>query len=481
MHDAAAEYPQALGPYIDGEWVIRGRDMHSVLNPASGEPLGALALANDQDLDRALSCAISGFTRWRSTPPVARSSVLSTAARLLRERAEPIAAAATLEQGKPLAESRAEIAYVAALVDFYAGEAIRIYGRVLTRPLGVRSLVLKEPIGPALAICPWNFPILGPARKIAPALAAGCSVILKPAEETPASAIGVARCFLDAGLPPDVLSLVFGIPDRVSSRLLASPAIRKLSFTGSALVGKHLLRLAAATAMRTTMELGGHAPVLVFADCDIESVAASLAASKFRNAGQVCVSPTRFYVEQSVCERFLAAFSKKAEAIKVGPGLRPETMMGPLANARRITAMETLVADARDAGARVAVGGERSENTGGLFYRPTVLAHVPQSARAMNEEPFGPMALINAFVEVEDALDQANRLPYGLAAFAFTENARRQRLLEERLECGLLGINTLALSAVDAPFGGVKESGHGSEDGPEGLEAYLLTKAVHHG
>jgi succinate-semialdehyde dehydrogenase/glutarate-semialdehyde dehydrogenase len=481
MQDAAVEYPQALGPYIDGEWLIRERTVHPVLNPASGELLGTLALANDQDLDRALACAASGFARWRSTAPAARASILSAAARLLRERAESIAAAATLEQGKPLFEARAEVAYVASLVEFYAGEAIRIYGRVLTRPQGLRSLILKEAVGPALAICPWNFPILGPARKIAPAIAAGCSMILKPAEETPASAVGVVQCFLDAGLPPDVLSLVFGVPDRVSSRLLASPVIRKLSFTGSALVGKHLLRLAAATAMRTTMELGGHAPVLIFADCDIEAVAASLAASKFRNAGQVCVSPTRFYVEQRVCDRFLAAFSRRAEAIKVGPGLKPETLMGPLANARRIAAMETMVADARGAGAQVALGGERIETAGGLFYRPTVLAHVPQSARAMNEEPFGPMAMINAFDDIEDALEQANRLPYGLAAFAFTENARRQRVLEERLEVGLLGINTLALSAVDAPFGGVKESGHGSEDGPEGLEAYLLTKAVHHG
>jgi succinate-semialdehyde dehydrogenase/glutarate-semialdehyde dehydrogenase len=481
MKQAVIEYPKHLGLHIDGEWVTSGRDVHTVLDPATGQSLGALTLAGDEDLDRAIASAELGFRRWRSTAPAARAAILFKAANLLRARTEAIATAATLEQGKPLAESRAEASYVASLVEFYAGEAVRIYGRVLTRPAGARSLVLKEPVGPSVAFCPWNFPILGPARKIAPALAAGCSIILKPAEETPASAIGVAQCFLDAGLPPSVLSLVFGVADRVSARLLSSPIIRKLSFTGSVAVGKHLLRLASGTMKKTTMELGGHAPVLVFEDCDVEGTAASLAAAKFRNAGQVCVSPTRFYVQESVYDRFLNAFLAKAETVRLGPGIEKSTTMGPVANSRRIAAMEHLVADARAAGANLAVGGERGESKGGLFYRPTVLAHVPVAARAMNEEPFGPMALINSFRTVEEALEQANRLPYGLAAFAFTENGRRQLLLQENIECGLLGINTLALSAVDAPFGGVKESGHGSEDGPEGLDAFLVTKTVHQG
>jgi succinate-semialdehyde dehydrogenase/glutarate-semialdehyde dehydrogenase len=474
-------YPKALGLHLDGEWVISGRDVHLVLDPSTGQSLGALALATDEDLDSAIDIAAFGFRRWRSTPPAARAAILSKASRLLQERIEEIANTATLEQGKPLAESRAEAAYVAALVEFYSGEALRVYGRVLTRPAGARSLVLKEPVGPAVAFCPWNFPILGPARKIAPALASGCSIILKPAEETPASAIAVARCFLDAGLPPSVLSLVFGIPDRVSARLMASPVIRKLSFTGSVAVGKHLLRLAANTTKRTTMELGGHAPVLIFDDCDIEGAAANLAVAKFRNAGQVCVSPTRFYVQESVYERFLRAFLGKVQTFKLGPGIEKTTTMGPVANPRRMAAIETLVADAREAGASLAAGGEKAEHTGGLFYLPTVVTHVPLGARAMNEEPFGPMALINSFRTVEEALEQANRLPYGLAAFAFTENGRRQLFLQENIECGLLGINTLMLSAVDAPFGGVKESGHGSEDGPEGLESFLVTKTVHQG
>jgi succinate-semialdehyde dehydrogenase/glutarate-semialdehyde dehydrogenase len=460
-------YPLELGLHLDGEWVTRGRDVHRVLDPATGQLLGALALATDEDLDRAIEAAALGFRQWRSTPPAARAAILSTVA--------------TLEQGKPLPESRAEAAYVAALVEYYSGEALRVYGRVLARPAGVRSLVLKEPVGPAVAFCPWNFPILGPARKIAPALAAGCSIILKPAEETPASAIAVARCFLDAGLPPSVLSLVFGIPDRVSARLMASPVIRKLSFTGSVAVGKHLLRLAANTTKRTTMELGGHAPVLVFDDCDLDAAAANLAAAKFRNAGQVCVSPTRFYVQEAVYERFLHAFLDKVRTLRLGPGIEKTTTMGPVANQRRLAAIEALVADARKAGAGVAAGGERAGDSNGLFYRPTVVTHAPPAARAMNEEPFGPMAMINSFRTAEEALVQANRLPYGLAAFAFTENARRQLFLQENLECGLLGINTLTLSAVDAPFGGVKESGHGSEDGPEGLESYLVTKAVHQG
>ena len=481
MQQPTLEYPKDLGLHLGGEWVTGARDERPVLDPATGQTLGNLPLASDADLDHAIACAELGFRQWRSTAPAARAATLSKAARLLKERTEALATAATLEQGKPMAESRAEANYVASLVEFYAGEAMRIYGRVLTRPAGARSLVLKEPVGPSVAFCPWNFPILGPARKIAPALAAGCSIVLKPAEETPASAIGVAKCFLDAGLPPCALSLMFGAPERVSTRLLASPAIRKLSFTGSVSVGKHMLRVAADTLKKTTMELGGHAPVLIFEDCDVEAIAARLASAKFRNAGQVCVSPTRFYVQESVYDRFFEAFLAKTETVRLGSGIDEMTTMGPVANSRRIDAMEILVADARNAGARVAVGGERDESARGLFYRPTVLAHVPIAARAMNEEPFGPMALINSFRTVEEAVEQANRLPYGLAAFAFTENCRRQLFLQENIECGLLGINTLALSAVDAPFGGVKESGHGSEDGPEGLAAFLVTKMVHQG
>jgi succinate-semialdehyde dehydrogenase/glutarate-semialdehyde dehydrogenase len=339
-------------------------------------------------------------------------------------------------------------------------------------------VVVHEPVGPAVAFCPWNFPILNPARKLAPALAAGCSMIIKPPEEAPASAIEVIRCFIDAGLPAGVVGIVFGVPDQVSRHLIASPVIRKISFTGSVPVGKALMKLAADGMKRTTMELGGHSPVLIFDDCDLEKTVTMVAAAKFRNAGQVCVSPTRFYVQDSIHDRFVAAFAERAGALALGSGLAAESQMGPLANPRRPVAMEALVADAVAAGARVAAGGER-RGKDGFFYAPTVLSEVPQTARVMNEEPFGPLALVRPFATLDEAVAEANRLPFGLAAYVFTENARRAHLLGDALESGMVGINMMAMSAVDAPFGGVKDSGHGSEDGPEGMAAFMVTKAIH--
>lgn len=474
-----AAYDVRLALFIDGEWLgPEGRDAFQVLNPAEGGPQADLPLATEADLDRALDAAARGFKRWRAASPEERAGVLAGAARLLRERADHIAAIATLEQGKPLTEAKAELAYAAALTDFYAGEALRNYGRVLGRPTGRRSMVLHEPVGPAVAFCPWNFPILNPARKLAPALAAGCSMILKPPEEAPGSALEVVRCFLDAGLPGQVVSVVFGVPDQVSRKLLASPIIRKMSFTGSVPVGKHLMRLAADTLIRTTMELGGHSPVLVFDDCDLEKTVALVAAQKWRNAGQVCVSPTRIYVQEGICQRFADALAARAKALKLGAGLEASTQMGPLANPRRPAAIEAMVEDAKAQGARVAAGGERLGEAG-FFFQPTVLTDVPLTARAMNEEPFGPIALLRPFATLDEAVEQANRLPYGLAAYAFTENGRRANLLADALEAGMVGINHMTLSAVDSPFGGVKESGHGSEDGPEGMRAFLVTKAVH--
>ena len=472
-------YPTTLGSHIDGEWIAGAdRAVHDVINPATGETLGALPLATAADLDRALDAAARGYRTWRAMPVDARAGVLAKAAALMRERVDLIATVATLEQGKPLAEARGEVAYTAALTDWYAAEARRNYGRVLHRPAGTRSLVLREPIGPTAAFCPWNFPILNPARKAAPALAAGCSMIVKPPEEAPASAIEVLRCFLDAGLPPGVLQIVFGEPDMVSRKLIESPVIRKISFTGSVPVGKHLASLCGQQMKRATMELGGHSPVLVFDDCDLDKTVAMLVGAKFRNAGQVCVSPTRFYVQQDIYERFAAAFAERSRALHVGNGMDMATQMGPLANPRRPDAIETLVADARSAGARVAAGGERAAGAG-FYYPPTVLLDVPDSARAMNEEPFGPLALMQPFATVDDAIAQANRLPFGLAAYAFTENARHANIVADGIESGMVGINMVAMSAVDAPFGGVKDSGDGSEDGPEGMQAFMVTKAVH--
>jgi len=473
-------YP-TLQMIIDGERVSGGgRRTHAVVNPATGETLAELPLADAADLDRALETAQRGFRLWRDSTPQQRAAVLQGAARLMMERKEELARIATLEEGKPLAETRIEVLMNVGLFNFYAGEVFRLYGRTLVRPTGQRSTVSKEPVGPVAAFAPWNFPLGNPGRKLGAPIAAGCSVILKAAEETPASALGVLQCLLDAGLPKEVAQAVFGVPDEVSRHLLGSPIIRKLSFTGSTVVGKHLAKLAADDCKRTTMELGGHGPVLVFDDADLGQVLDTVVPGKYRNAGQVCVSPTRFIVQETVFERFRDGFIERAGRIVVGDGLDPATGMGPMANARRPDAMERLIGDAKAHGAKLGAGGERIGNRG-FFYQPTVLSEIPLDAAIMNEEPFGPVALINAFGGEESMIAEANRLPYGLAAYAWTADAKRQRRLAREIESGMIGINTSMIGGADAPFGGVKWSGHGSEDGPEGVEACLVTKAVHEG
>jgi len=474
----SAAYPE-LKLHIDGEWIGAGeRRIHKVVNPATGATLGELPLVDAPDLDRALDAAERGFRQWKSATAEERARVLKGAAQLIRQRVDHIARIATLEEGKTLAETRIEAQVAANLFEFYAEECRRTYGRVLVRPTGTRALVLKEPVGPVAAFAPWNFPLGNPARKLGAPVATGCSVILKPAEEAPGSAIEIVRALLDAGLPPGVVQLVFGVPDEVSRHLLASPVIRKLSFTGSTAVGKHLLALAAATVKRTTMELGGHAPVIVFDDADLGRTVELLGNAKCRNAGQVCVSPTRFYVQQGIYDRFVAAFSERMRKVKVGDGLAEGTHMGPMANPRRPVAMERFIGDARSHGARVLAGGER-HGSEGFFWQPTVLADVPIDARIMNEEPFGPVAVLTPFATFDDAVEQANRLPYGLAAYAFTESGKRAVLIGDAIEAGMVAINAVTVAAADAPFGGVKESGFGAEDGPEGLEACLVTKTIH--
>ncbi|MGJ8481262.1 NAD-dependent succinate-semialdehyde dehydrogenase [Sphingobium yanoikuyae] len=464
---------------IDGERVAVGdRATHQVVNPATGETLGELPLATAADLDRALETAQRGFRRWRNSSTQERAAVLQGAARLLMERADTLARIATMEEGKTFAEAKAEVGMVAGLFNFYAGECQRIYGRTLVRPAGLRSTVTKEPVGPVAAFAPWNFPLSNPGRKLGAPIAAGCSVILKSAEETPASALGVLQCLLDAGLPGDVAQAVFGVPDQVSRHLLGSPIIRKLSFTGSTVIGRHLLKLAADDLKRTTMELGGHGPVLVFDDIDTGRVLDAMAPYKFRNAGQVCVAPTRFIVQQDVFDDFVSGFAERTAALKVGNGLDPDVQMGPLANPRRPEAMEKMIADAVARGAKLHTGGERLGNQG-FFFAPTVLSNVPLDAEIMHEEPFGPVAIINPYAGEEVMIEEANRLPYGLAAYNWTDNAARQRRLARELEAGMITINSVSVGAPDSPFGGVKWSGHGSEDGPEGLEACLVTKAVH--
>ncbi len=474
------DYP-ALHLTIDGDTISAGaRDTMPVFNPATGETLGLLPVATTADLDRALDAARRGFARWRDTAAAERAAVLERAAALMVERKESLARIATLEEGKTLAEARVEVMMNVGLFRFYAGEIQRLYGRVLVRQGQFRSTVVQEPVGPVAAFAPWNFPLGNPGRKLAAPVAAGCSVILKAAEETPASAMGVLQCLYDAGLPRDVAQLVFGDPAHISSHLLASPIIRKLSFTGSTSVGKQLMKLAADDLKRTTMELGGHGPVLVFDDADLEAALDAAVPHKFRNAGQVCVSPTRFIVQQGVYDRFVTGFVERTRRIVVGNGLDEGVDMGPMANARRPEAMERLISGARAAGARLLTGGERIGNQG-YFFAPTVLAETPLNAEIMNEEPFGPVALINPYGSEDEMIAEANRLPYGLAAYCWTSSSMRQRTLPPRIEAGMLALNTTVIGGADAPFGGVKWSGHGHEDGPEGLAACLVTKAVHEG
>ena len=471
-------YDADLSLFINGSWRIgEGRDLFPVVDPASGNAIGEVPMASPADLDEALSAADAGFKVWRATPADQRGAVLKKAAALLRERAEPIARLLTMEQGKPLAEARAEVLSSAQYIEWCAEEAVRIYGRVLVRPAGQRALVTRQPIGPVAAFSPWNFPVYLMAKKLGAALSTGCSVIAKPPEETPGCTGALVRCLVDAGVPAGVVQLVHGVPDEVSRHLLASPVIRKVSFTGSVPVGKHLMRLAADGLKRVTMELGGHAPVLVFADCDLEKTLDAVVPQKFRNAGQVCVSPTRFYVQEAIYDRFVAGFAERARAVTTGHGLDAATRMGPLANARRPGAIAALVNDAAAKGARVLAGGKRGAD--GFFFEPTLLADVPDNADIMSNEPFGPVAVTAPFSTFDDAVEKANRLPFGLAAFAFTEGLRNANLLGDAIEAGMVGINTFAISSADAPFGGVKDSGFGSEGGLEGMESYLVTKAIH--
>src|SRR5215212_6346691 len=471
-----------LALYINGSWRNGdGRNGEEVLNPATEKPLARLPHASKADLDEALEAAAKGFAIWRATSAYDRAKVLRKAASLVRERADNIAQIMTQEQGKVLAESRGEVLVTADIIEWFAEEGRRAYGRIVPgRGKGTRQLVVQEPVGVVAAFTPWNFPTLTPARKIGASLAAGCAIIIKASEETPGSCVELVRCFVDAGLPAGVLNLVFGVPANISEHLIASDVVRKISFTGSIPVGKHLASLAAKGMKRATMELGGHSPVVVFADADPEKAADTIAAFKYRNAGQVCISPTRFYVQEPVYKKFLARFTDYAKAIKLGDGLEQGITMGPMANARRIDAMETFVNDAKDHGAKVVTGGARHGNRG-FFYEPTVVTDVPDDAKVMREEPFGPIAPIVTFKSFDEVVERANSLPYGLAAYAFTSSNATAAAIGDAIESGMVGVNSVAVSTPETPFGGVKESGHGSEGGIEGLGAYLSTKFISQG
>jgi succinate-semialdehyde dehydrogenase/glutarate-semialdehyde dehydrogenase len=465
--------------FINGTWTPAkdGRTL-PVIDPATASEVGRVAHASIADLDLALDAVSDGFKVWSATGVFDRYKLMRRAADLLRERCDPIAEIMTTEQGKPIAQSRVEILAAADVIDWFAEEARRTYGQVIpSRQAGVTQITIKQPVGPVAAFTPWNFPINQMVRKMSAALAAGCSIIVKAPEETPASPAELMRCFADAGLPAGVANLVYGDPAEISGYLIPHPVIRKISFTGSTPVGKQLAALAGAHMKKSTMELGGHAPVLVFADADIDKTVAMMATHKFRNAGQVCVSPTRFLVQDSVATQFIEGFTKAAQAVRVGPGTDPETEMGPLANDRRIPALERMIEDAVSRGATLVTGGKRIGNTG-WFFEPTVLCDVPTDAAIMNDEPFGPVAVINRFDTTDAALQEANRLAFGLASYAFTTSSETVTRLQNEVRAGMLTINHLGLALPEVPFGGIGDSGIGTEGGSDAIEAYLDTRFV---
>ena len=470
---------EELSLYIDGKFTQGNSGVTSdVLNPSKDSVLGKLPHAKKPELDAALAAADRAYKDWKRVSAFERSRILRKAADLLRARSDDIAKVLTQEQGKVLVEAKMEVQGAADIIDWFAEEGRRAYGRIIpARADGVRNMVIMEPIGPVAGFAPWNFPVTQATRKIAAALAAGCSIIIKCPEETPGSPIGLVRCFHDAGVPAGVINLVYGTPAELSEYLIPSPIIRKVSFTGSVPVGKHLNALAGLHMKRATMELGGHSPVLVFDDVDTEQVATLMAALKFRNAGQVCISPTRFFVQEKAYDKFVAKFTDIAKRTKVGDGLEPDSKMGPLANPRRVNAMETLVQDAQEKGAKVATGGKRIGNQGN-FFEPTVLTDLPENARIMNEEPFGPVALMLPFKDTDEVLTRANKLPYGLASYAFTRNTKVATQIADALDSGMVTINHQGLALPEVPFGGVKDSGYGHEGGAEGLQVYLTAKFV---
>ena len=465
--------------FIDGKWLNgEGRKGEDVVNPATGKVLAHLPHASKADLDEALAAANKAFPAWKATSAYDRGKIMRKAADLLRERAEHVSKVQTQEQGKPYVESRGEVLTSADIIDWYAEEGRRAYGRIVPgRVKGVRQIVTQEPVGVVAAFTPWNFPTLTPVRKIAGALAAGCTLIIKASEETPGGCVELVKCFADAGLPAGVLNLVFGVPANVSEHLIPSDIVRKISFTGSIPVGKHLAGLAAKGMKRATMELGGHSPVVVFDDADPEKAADTIAAFKYRNAGQVCISPTRFYVQEKGYSKFVARFTEYAKGLKLGDGLEKGTTLGPLANPRRLDAMEAFVNDAKARGGKIATGGNRHGNQG-FFFEPTVITDVPDDSKIMTEEPFGPVAPIVPFKTFDEVVERANSLEFGLAAYAFTTSAAQAQAIGDAIQSGMVGVNSVGISTPETPFGGVKESGYGSEGGIEGLQAYMNTKFI---
>lgn len=470
-------YPE-LQLYIGGSW-LKAVDTMPVINPADGSVIGALPMAGRAALDDALQAAEEGFRIWSRTSPRDRGDIILKACTIMRARIDEIAYSITLEHGKPLAQARLEVIRGCEFFEWDAAEGQRLYGRVIPSAPGIRYVVYRQPAGTVAAFSPWNFPMSQPSRKIAGALASGCSIIIKAAEETPAGALHIAQAFHDAGLPHGVLNLVFGVPAEISSYLVRQDQVRLLAFTGSTAVGRHLTEMAATHMTPVLMELGGHAPVIVCDDADPVAAGRLSAIRKVRNSGQVCTSPTRFFVHEKLYTAYCEAFVEQIKKTVVGNGLEAGTDMGPVANDRRLQALQELTDDAVAKGARLLAGGGRRGNQG-YFFEPTVLADVPPEARVMSEEPFGPLAVINPVTNLDEGIEMANAVPFGLAAYAFTHRAATVERLVDEVECGNLSINTLEASVPETPFGGVKYSGYGREGGTEGLDHYTVIKNLSH-
>ena len=468
-----------LSLYINGQFLKGGgRRESDVINPATDEVVGKLPHAGQADLDLALSSAQKAFETWRKTSPLEKSRILRKVGELSRAKANEIGRNITLDQGKPLAEAVGEVMVCSEHAEWAAEECRRIYGRIVpARTDGVRQMVMKEPIGVVAAFSPWNFPFNQAIRKIVSALGAGCTIIIKGPEDAPSAVVAIARMFHEAGLPPGCLNLVWGVPSEVSTYLINSPVVRKISFTGSIPVGKQLAAMAGALMKPCTMELGGHSPVIVCDDADVEGAADMMAGAKYRNAGQVCVSPTRFYVQEGAYDKFVSRFLDKVSKLKVGPGLDAETKMGPLAHKRRMPAIAGFVEDAGARGAKILAGGKKIGDKGN-FFEATVIEEAPDDSKIMTEEPFGPIMGLKRFKTVDEAIERANSLPFGLAAYAFTTSTKNATKIGDGLESGMVTINHLGFALAEVPFGGVKDSGYGSEGGTETFDGYLVTKFV---
>ena len=478
MSAAPFTYPN-VELLIDGVWRPGAEGLTiPVVDPATDEQIGVLARATRPDLDAALAAAEKGFAAWSKQSAYNRARTMRKAAEIFRAKADYVAWLITREQGKPLGEAKGEVLNGADIIEWFSEEGRRAYGQVIpARAPNVLQTTVKLPVGPVAAFTPWNFPINQLVRKVSAALTAGCSVIAKAAEETPAAPAELLKAFVEAGVPAGVINLVYGVPSEISEYLIPHPIIQKISFTGSTAVGKHLAALAGQHMKRATMELGGHAPVIVCADADMAHAGKTSVGSKYRNAGQVCVAPTRYLVEKPVFGDFLERFVEGAKAVRVGSGLDSTTQMGPLANERRIPFLQSLIADAVSKGAELKTGGGRIGNKGN-FMEPTVLANVPLEARIMSEEPFGPVAIVNPIDSLDAAIKEANRLPYGLAAYGFTRNSANVQRLSLEVETGMMSINHAGLALPEVPFGGVKDSGYGTEGGSEAVEPYLVTRFV---